>query len=461
MPSELQPGVDALTRELRRGPAAAPDLARALGVSQPTFSRLVARDGGQGVLVTGRARATRYAARRRIERVGDRAPLFAIDEAGAPRRLAVLHAIEPRGFFVEALDADVAGGFFDDLPWFLHDLRPSGFLGRLVPRLHPELPVPREIGLWSGDHALMYLAAHGADAIGELVVGDDALGQALEHVRAAAPEASDLGLVPRSKRGARYARLAEAALASGLPGSSAAGEQPKFLAVREPGVAVLVKFSPALDGGDVATRTADLLVAEHLAHEVVRAAGHDAATSELALGGGRLFLEVERFDRVALADGGFGRRGVLSFAAADSEHVGHLESWVDTARALIAGRLVDAAIEPAVRWRAAFGRLIANSDMHHGNAAFLARGTRLLGLAPVYDMLPMAYAPRGGNVLTPAFAVRAPSGADLDVWPSARAAAEALWRKVAEHRLVSEGFRAIARDNAQALAGAARYVRGG
>lgn len=42
-----------------------------------------------------------------------------------------------------------------------------------------------------------------------------------------------------------------------------------------------------------------------------------------------------------------------------------------------------------------FGRLIANNDMHDGNLAFRPG----LSLAPVYDMLPMQYAPtRSGEV---------------------------------------------------------------
>lgn len=42
-----------------------------------------------------------------------------------------------------------------------------------------------------------------------------------------------------------------------------------------------------------------------------------------------------------------------------------------------------------------FGRLIANTDMHDGNLAFKPG----LKLAPVYDMLPMGYAPVRGMEL--------------------------------------------------------------
>ncbi|MEX0633795.1 HipA domain-containing protein [Serratia ureilytica] len=40
----------------------------------------------------------------------------------------------------------------------------------------------------------------------------------------------------------------------------------------------------------------------------------------------------------------------------------------------------------------AFGRVIANSDMHQGNLSFLWITQRPVMLAPLYDMLPMAFA---------------------------------------------------------------------
>ncbi|HEY4160284.1 MAG TPA: hypothetical protein VGM29_19360, partial [Polyangiaceae bacterium] len=54
--------------------ASAPDLSRLLGVSQPVFSRLVKRLGPR-LLIVGRARATRYAARRTMPELGDRLPV--------------------------------------------------------------------------------------------------------------------------------------------------------------------------------------------------------------------------------------------------------------------------------------------------------------------------------------------------------------------------------------------------
>lgn len=67
-----------------------------------------------------------------------------------------------------------------------------------------------------------------------------------------------------------YTRMARDILAYGCPGSSAAGEQLKFLATLVPSRRyVIVKFSPPLEGS-VARRLADLLICEHLALKVIR-----------------------------------------------------------------------------------------------------------------------------------------------------------------------------------------------
>src|SRR5688572_9172711 len=104
MPRRLD--LDALGRQLLRrlalqGPSGAAELVADLGVSQPTFSRL-AGQLAQELLVVGRARATRYAARRHIDGVGQQVPIYEIDERGDARKLATMHAIQPEGFYVAA-----------------------------------------------------------------------------------------------------------------------------------------------------------------------------------------------------------------------------------------------------------------------------------------------------------------------------------------------------------------------
>jgi hypothetical protein len=153
--------------QLTLGPTSAPELTRLLGISQPSLSRLLSKHAGE-LLVTGSARATRYALRRAIPDVGTRIPVYEIDEHGAARQLALLHPAGERGFHVEPTTGDADAGFHRDLPWFLDGMRPSGFLGRLVPRQHPELALPADIRLWSGDQTLRYLCRFGWNTVGNL-----------------------------------------------------------------------------------------------------------------------------------------------------------------------------------------------------------------------------------------------------------------------------------------------------
>ncbi|CAN5446584.1 hypothetical protein BH10PSE18_BH10PSE18_50920 [soil metagenome] len=99
------------------------------------------------------------------------------------------------------------------------------------------------------------------------------------------------------------------------------------------------------------------------------------------------------------------------------------------------------------------GRLIGNTDMHTGNLSFVPHAGRLI-LAPVYDMLPMRYAPlAGGEVpadraLDPAL----PLPTQREAWMSACIAAIAFWRACAADGRIGEAFRSTCSSNADALA---------
>jgi hypothetical protein len=428
---------------LARGPATAADAAAHLGIDQSSFSRLV-KECQSDVLVVGRARSTRYMARREVFDLGRELPVYEIAEDGGARQLGALHPVLPGAFYFESMVEDADSGHFDDLPYFTHDLRPSGFLGRLVPRRHPELSLPSDIQLWTGNQTLLYIARHGWNLPGNLIVGDEAFRMHL--VQAANP--SDV--VGAEERAARYPELADNVMSWGVPGSSAGGEQPKFLLTGTPGPrALLVKFSPPVRDATSA-RIADLLVAEHVVLQHLRACGRHAAHSEIIQAGDRVFLEVERFDRLA----GGGRRGLISLAALDAEFVGSFASWVGTATELRRQGVIQEAALLEIRWLSLFGRLIGNTDMHGGNLSFFTRGTRLTGLAPVYDMSPAMYAPTQGHLRTPSFGVPMPEAADTPLWSTARAAAQEAWSQIAAHPLISTEFRALAKTNAEAVSAA-------
>jgi hypothetical protein len=271
--------------------------------------------------------------------------------------------------------------------------------------------------------------------------------------------------LPASQLGAAYSQLAEQAVSAGVPGSSAAGEFPKFTALRDDLAAatphVLVKFSGADDSATV-RRWADLLVCEHLALLAAAALpGVTAARSRIIGHAGRTFLEVERFDRHGL----FGRSRLVSLGTLDAAFLGDGSSdWTRLSTRLAAAGLLDEAGLLAVQHLWWFGRLIANSDMHTGNLSFRPQQGRLglgsgLELAPAYDMVPMLYAPLpGGELPRRDFEPPLPLPAQRAVWTTACTAAGRFWREAAQDTRISAGFRAVSELNSQRLARVAELL---
>ena len=255
-------------------------------------------------------------------------------------------------------------------------------------------------------------------------------------------------------------RLAQQAIAAGVAGSSAAGELPKFPALRELAGSdtphVLVKFSGA-DGSPAVQRWSDLLVCEHLALKgAAQLPGLHSARSRIVQHAGRTFLELERFDR----HGQFGRSALLSLATAAAALLGDGSTdWNQLAARLHTAGWLGADDLPRVDHLVWFGRLIANSDMHTGNLSFRpaavvdsAAQAAALQLAPVYDMLPMRYAPLpGGEVPPRSFDPPTPLPAQRAAWQLACGAAIAFWARAAQDVRISAGFRALCGANAQAL----------
>lgn len=442
----------------RRSPASAADLAERLDVSVPTLHRLL-QEIGPEVVATGRARRTRHALRRPLR--GDLAelPLYEVDATGRAERVAQLALLYPQGSCMDLAAAgwpvpeDARDGWWDGLPYPLHDMRPQGYMGRQFARAeHRQLAVPANPEAWSDDDVVHVLSRSGADLSGSLILGDPACETWLKG-KLAPPEP-----LREPALAAGYGGLAEQAIAAGVPGSSAGGEFPKFAALRElPGSAtphVLVKFSGS-DGSSAVRRWADLLVSEHLALECA-AALPDVATarSRIVTHAGRTFLEVERFDRHGL----FGRSRLSSLGTLDAALLGDGSAdWVRLAGRLRgAGLLAPADVERIQRlwW---FGRLIANTDMHTGNLSFRPQGT--LALAPAYDMVPMLYAPLpGGELPGREFEPPLPLPPQRAVWAQACQAALAFWQRAAQDSRISDAFRVACEGNARRLDGVAQQV---
>ncbi|HSV48033.1 MAG TPA: HipA domain-containing protein, partial [Ramlibacter sp.] len=190
-----------------------------------------------------------------------------------------------------------------------------------------------------------------------------------------------------------------------------------------------------------------LLVCEHLALEALAGQGIPAARSRIVKGGGRVFLEVTRFDRSER-----GRVGMVSLMAYDNEYIGKIDNWANTAERMAARNLLIDSDADLLRFLEAFGILIGNTDRHYGNISLLIDGSSWR-LAPVYDMLPMVYAPVAGELVERAFnpADAGPPLQALRQWPAARALAARFWKTVAADRRISAGFREMAAAHAEAL----------
>lgn len=444
-----------LVSALRASPAPVPagQLAAALGISQPTLSRRIAL-AGPAVVRIGRARATRYALAREIARAGSRWPLYRIDRDGRPERLGELRALRGEGFHFEAgrampaiLRGEFAAGVFPGLPWFLDDQRPQGFLGRAFARRHgPDLGAPTDVLRWNQDDVVLALLRHGENLAGDLVLGEATLERALQFV------ARPTDLVHAGERATAFAALAESAMRGELPGSSAAGERPKFavtLRDADGDRGVIVKFSERA-GSPAAQRWADLLACEALAGETLRDHGIAAARARIVRSEGRTFLQSARFDRTPR----LGRHGFVSLASLDAAFHGHgAIAWWRYAPQLQREGWLDADDARRLAVVSLFGALIGNTDMHLGNVGLGLRDTAPFALCPVYDMLPMLFAPAGsGEVVQREFVPASPTPENLDAWRAAAPIAADFWRRAAGEAALSLDFRRIASLSGDALA---------
>ncbi|PAN79749.1 phosphatidylinositol kinase [Enterobacter cloacae] len=407
---------ETLRQLLREGPMSVRQLTDIMGISQPTVSRSMKALGDEVVRI-GSGPSIHYVLRD-THRGFSSAPVYRITEEGTVKPLGKLVPVYPDGFVMEQTDNICLHS--DGLPWWLFDMRPQGYLGRAyASRFSPELGLPPNPENWSDTDVIRALLAHGHDAVGNLLIGE----QARNHfVEMPLPVAVD--------RATAYPSLAQAVSAGDVPGSSAGGEQPKFCTYTERGH-VIVKFT-APDDNPVSERWRDLLLAEHLA---LRVLGVETAVFDF---GGQRFLEIPRFDRT----GPLGRKGLFSLRALEAEFVGRArETWPVLVNELVKQGCVhpDAVASTARLW--AFGTLIGNTDMHHGNLSFISSHGRPYDLAPAYDMLPMGFAPKSGgalvNMLRPVTLIDAVAG---EIWHEALELAERFYALASDCRRFSASF---------------------
>jgi len=427
---------DIILRRLSEGPAASAELERLLGQSQSSVSRALRDLAARNEIIRlGVRRGSRYARLRAVDGIGSQWPLRQVDAEGNVREIGTLRSLAGSAYQLDTPTRGFAwAGTSSGLPYFLQDQRPAGFLGRTVPQRFPELQLPQRVIDWNDDHYLRYLTQRGSDTVGDLILGDTALNGYLASLRQPPDARAD-------ERAQRYPQLAAEVMGGGYAGSSAHGEHPKFAALLdgEGGPSrVLVKFSPP-DNTDVGRRWSDLLIAEQHAGAALASAGVPAATSRVEQFAGRTFLEVERFDRAGLT----GRIGVTSMLAIDTGFYGKLDNWIDAATRLHRDRRIDSATLEIVRLVWTFGTLIANTDQHFGNLAFFDRYDGKFRIAPVYDMLPMRFAPEQDQVTVRRFVPPDPTAETLRAYGRARALAESYWRACGADGRISADFRRI------------------
>jgi hypothetical protein len=349
-------------------------------------------------------------------------------------------------------------GIWEGFPFFLGDVRPQGFLGRGVIRpIARAYRLPDDPRHWIDDDILLFLAMAGQDVPGDLVVGDESLRLALSRQVTPLPEAT---LAPREAT-ARYPQMAARAASDPPPGSSAGGEQPKFLATLEVSGTerrqVLVKFSPPMSQS-AGLRWADLLAMEFHALAVLAEVGLAETGHRLMDAGGRRFLEAPRFDRPPRG----GRNGVVSLEALHGSAVGgNPPDWTERVLELERAGLVDASAVRDTRRLQAFGELIGNTDMHAGNLAFRMSDELPFALAPSYDMLPMLWAPGPqGELIERSFAPQPPLPASMEAWREMLDRARDFWTRVSGDPRVSRDSAAAARGADGMLARLARRFGG-
>ena len=416
----------------------AKELMHLLQVSQPTLSRLLKQQ--PAIIKIGKARATRYALKRPIRDVGTDWPVYRIDEQAQIALAGQLVAIYPQGFVWQDSLTKV-DTLYESLPWFLWDIRPQGFLGREFKQIHQQLALPERLPDWHDDDVLVFLLKFGFVQPSNFIVGDDSrlsLNRLKKDVWQ--PDADD-GL---AQTRALYAKEAVQVVRQDITRSSAAGEQPKFsvfVVEQQQAFELLVKFSPPITTAN-GQRWSDLLIAEHLALQTLRHFGVAAAQSEIVQAGGRTFLEVVRFDRTPC----LGRKGMVSLDAVSNEFVGHNKAWDEQAVSLFKLHKINEQDYQTILKVFAFGRLIANEDMHNGNLSFFLGEDFSLSLAPVYDMLPMRFAPTThGEVVEREIKLSQATSLTQTIWPEVSAWAQYYWQQVANDGRMSAEFKAIAK----------------
>jgi hypothetical protein len=121
-----------------------------------------------------------------------------------------------------------------------------------------------------------------------------------------------------------------------------------------------------------------------------------------------------------------------------------IDNWIASAVRLHRDQRIDAQTMEMMRLVHTFGGLIANTDRHFGNLAMFDQYDGRFRLAPIYDMLPMLFAPQNDVIVARVFEPVHPTAETMSVYSRARSLAEQYWARLSADARVSDEFRAIA-----------------
>lgn len=388
---------------------------------------------GRSIIKIANGRSPKYALTKQAFDAGDSIHIWEVDNFGKHSCVATLRPLSAGGFIVEkgiAMPSVFLGeqgnGFYSDLPYFLTDMAPKGFLGKKIAEnlSNADTRFPFHLSEWSNEHIGRYLLANTESSIGNLKFGNNVNLKFRTHFE------------QHSRQ--HYLDIADDIISGETILSSAGGEQQKFTTFcSDINAHVLVKFSPKGDNEN-AQRWKDILITEHYAAKLLNSSGVvTAAETHIFEQGGRLFLESKRFDRCEQ----HGRRSMLSLTSIDAEFVGTGDNWLGSAKGLFELNLLSRQDLFNVEYLSIFAQLIYNSDTHLGNISFETHNNGF-ALLPIYDMCSMAFAPKSNGEILPFVAkepkINATEGMPLD---ELRMLAQTFWLQVSNEKMISSGFK--------------------
>lgn len=334
-------------------------LSQRTGISQPTVSRAL-KD--LPVIKIGAGRISRFA----LIEPDKSHPLFKVSEQGELNQIATLY-VQPNQRCI--LKSEHTTEAYSQLPYFLTDLLPRGYLGEKW--LQAEGLEANEPDQWSLMQQIEFLTEYGADLPGNLVLGKKAA-------------IKSLTLENKTLRESEYPFWLQGVVNAERVVGYLGGDRPKFTAFTGMDH-VLIKFSPKLDSKDAqALRYKDLLVCEQIALQTLSQAGLVVAQAKLVQSD-RLYLQFKRFDRV----NGKGRKGVLTLAALQQAYgLDFALSWPLVADQLYQLNVISDENRQVLHFVYAFAQLIGHEKMDARNVAFYFEEGKVLGLAPIYDVWP-------------------------------------------------------------------------